>query len=126
MNPFQPVVDVETRLCAAVNGAIQSWDAELLCRIVQIEPDSLQSDHIELAESLRENYPEDGDGSDQLLEELIKGIVTETDESEDADGRPVQSWSSMVTFLRQWMAFLRDVYVENLLQVYERLKELLE
>lgn len=127
MNVFQAAVDVETRLCTAVNGAIQSWNANSLAQIVQIEPPFNPSgEYQELINALQNNYPEDDDSNEERLEQLIKRIVTETEESEDAEGRPVQSWGSLVVFLVKWMAFLRDVDVGNLLQVYERLKDLLE
>jgi hypothetical protein len=117
--------DVETRLCTALNGAIQAWNAHQISAIVIIEP-PFPADHEELIQSLRNNYPEDDEDADERLEQLIKRVVTETAESEDADGRPVQSWSAMVTFLIEWMAFLRDVDPNNLLEVYQRLSELLQ
>jgi hypothetical protein len=124
MSAFQQN-DVETRLCSALNGAIQAWNAHQISAIVIIEP-PFPADHEELIQSLRNNYPEDDDDADERLEQLIKRVVTETAESEDADGRPVQSWSAMVTFLIEWMAFLRDVDPNNLLEVYQRLSELLQ
>jgi hypothetical protein len=127
MNPFLSAADVETRLCTAVNAAIQSWNANSLSQIVQIEPPYHPSEEYqELIQSLRNNYPEDDDSSEQRLESPIKRIVPETGESEDAEGRPVQSWGSLVTFILNWMAFLRDVDPGNYLEVYQRLKELLE
>jgi hypothetical protein len=124
MNAFQPN-NVETRLCTALNAAVQAWNAEQLKDIVIIEP-PYPSDHQELIQSLRKNYPEADSNTEQRLEQLIKRVVSETAESEDSDGRPVQSWGSMVTFLIGWMTFLRDVDPSNLLQVYQRLSELLQ
>jgi hypothetical protein len=124
MNAFRQN-NVETRLCTALNGAIQTWDANQIKDIVIIEP-VYPPDHQELIQSLRNNYPESDSNTEQRLEQLIKRVVSETAESEDADGRPVQSWGSMVTFLVGWMAFLRDVDPNNLLQVYQRLSELLQ
>jgi hypothetical protein len=117
--------NVETRLCTALNGALQFGNANQLKDIVIIEPD-YPPDHQELIQSLRNNYPESDSNAEQRLELLIKRVVSETAESEDADGRPVQSWGSMVTFVIGWMAFLRDVDPNNLLQVYQRLSELLQ
>lgn len=124
MNAFQQN-NVETRLCAALNGAIQAWNADQLKDIVIIEP-PYPSDHQELIQSLQKNYPEADNNTEQRLEQLIKRVVSETAESEDSDGRPVQSWGSMVTFLIGWMTFLRDVDPSNLLQVYQRLSDLLQ
>jgi hypothetical protein len=124
MNAFQQN-SVETRLCAALNSSIQSWDADQIKDIVIIEP-VYPADHQELIHSLQSNYPETDSNTEQRLEQLIKRVVSETAESEDADGRPVQSWGSMVAFLLGWMAFLRDVDPNNLLQVYQRLNELLQ
>jgi hypothetical protein len=124
MNAFQQN-NVETRLCAALNGAIHAGNANQLKDIVIIEP-PYPSDHQELIQSLQNNYPEGDSNTEQRLEQLIKRVVSETAESEDADGRPVQSWGSLVTFLIGWMAFLRDVDPNNLLEVYQRLSELLQ
>jgi hypothetical protein len=124
MSAFQQN-DVETRLCTALNNAIQAWDAHQISQIVIIEP-PFPVDHQELIQSLRNNYPEDDEDADERLEHLIKRVVTETAESEDADGRPVQSWSAMVTFLIEWMTFLRDVDPNNLLEVYQSLSDLLQ
>jgi hypothetical protein len=124
MNSFQRN-DVETRLCAALNSSIQSWNSDQLKDIVIIEPPYL-SDHQELIQSLQNNYPEGDSNTEVRLEQLIKRVVSETAESEDDDGRPVQSWGSLVAFLIGWMAFLRDVDPENLLEVYQRLSDLLQ
>jgi hypothetical protein len=124
MSTFQQN-DVETRLCTALNSAIQAWDAHQISQIVIIEP-PFPVDHQELIQSLRNNYPEDDEDADERLEHLIKRVVTETAESEDSDGRPVQSWSAMVTFLIEWMTFLRDVDPNNLLEVYQSLSDLLQ
>jgi nuclear mRNA export protein PCID2/THP1 len=124
MNAFQQN-NVETRLCAALNSSIQTWNANQISDIVIIEP-VYPADHQELIHSLQNNYPEADSNTEQRLEQLIKRVISETAESEDADGRPVQSWGSMVTFLIGWMAFLRDVDPNNLLQVYQRLNELLQ
>jgi hypothetical protein len=117
--------DVETRLCAALNNSIRAWNPDQLRDIVIIEP-PFQSDHQELIQSLQNNYPWDGENTNERLEQLIKRVVTESAESEDDDGRPVQSWGSLVTFLIGWMAFLRDVDPENLLEVYQSLSDLLQ
>lgn len=124
MNAFQQN-NVENRLCAAVNLAIQNQNAEQLRSVVIIEP-PYPPDHQELIQSLRNNYPEGDINAEQKLEQLVRRVVGETAESQDADGRPVPSWGSMVTFLVNWMSFLRDVETDNLLLVYKRLSELLQ
>jgi hypothetical protein len=126
MNAFrQNQNNVETRLCTALNGAIQAWNADQITDIVIIEP-PYGPDHQELIQSLQSNYPEGDSNATQRLEQLIKRVVSETAESEDSDGRPVQSWGSLVTFLIGWMSFLRDVDPNNLLEVYQSLSELLQ
>ncbi|KAH8727881.1 vitamin-D-receptor interacting mediator subunit 4-domain-containing protein [Phaeosphaeriaceae sp. PMI808] len=125
MNAFQKQNNVENRLCTALNNAIHAWEANQLRDIVIIEPE-YPPDHQELIKSLQTSFPENDSSSEQRLEQLIKRVVSETAESEDNEGRPVQSWGSMVTFLIGWMAFLRDVDPNNLLQVYQRLNELLQ
>lgn len=123
---FNKQPDVETRLCTAVNVAIQAGDANQLGSIVLLEPvhGEFPPDYKELIISLQNKYPASDGESEKRLEELIKRVVTETAESEDEQGRPVQSWNSMVTFLMGWMTFLRDVDKENLVQVFELLTDL--
>ncbi|KAF2027217.1 hypothetical protein EK21DRAFT_114985 [Setomelanomma holmii] len=124
MNIFQSGT-IETRLCTALNNAIKAWNATLLQQIVLIEP-PFPADYQELIQSLQSNYPAEDENTEQRLDQLVKRVVTETAESEDSEGRPVQSWSGLVTFLIGWMAFLRDVDPSNLLEVYQRLSELLQ
>jgi len=119
--------DVETRLCTAVNIAIQKGDAHELQSIVLLEPGEggvWPPDHQELVGSLRTNYPYEDENSEQRLEDLVRRVVTETAESEDEEGRPVQSWSSLVTFLVGWMTFLRDVDIDDLVLVFELMTDL--
>jgi len=126
MNAFQQNQNnVETRLCTALNGAIQAWNPDSLRDIVIIEP-PYPPDHQELIQSLQTNYPAGDSNTTQRLEQLIKRVVSETAESEDSEGRPVQSWSALVTFLVSWMAFLRDVDPDNILEVYQSLSDLLQ
>jgi hypothetical protein len=125
MSFFQNQNSVETRLCTAVNSAIQARNAEQLGSIVLLEP-PFPSDHEELIVSLRNNYPESNESSENRLDELIRKVVTETADYQDADGSIVQSWSAMVTFLVRWMTFLRDLDIDNLLHTYQRLAGLQE
>jgi hypothetical protein len=119
--------DVETRLCTAVNIAIETGDANQLQSIVLLEPgpgNVFPPDHQELIGSLQKNYPAKDESSEERLSNLVRKVVTETAESEDEEGRPVQSWSSMVTFLVGWMSFLRDVDLEDVVQIFELMTEL--
>jgi hypothetical protein len=119
--------DVETRLCTAVNIAIQHGNDVQLQAIVLLEPgpgNEFPPDHQELIGSLQKNYPASDESSEGRLSELVKKVVTETAESEDQEGRPVQSWGSMVTFLVGWMSFLRDVDLQNIVQIFELMTEL--
>ncbi|KAF7673135.1 hypothetical protein GT037_009086 [Alternaria burnsii] len=127
MSFFRSQPDVETRLCTAVNVAIQTGDPYQLQSIVLLEPgegNAFPPDHQELIKSLQQNYPASNGDSEKRLEDLVRRVVTETAESEDEEGRPVQSWGSLVTFLVGWMTFLRDVDAENLVLVFELMTDL--
>jgi hypothetical protein len=118
---------VETRLCTAVNVALQTGNAHQLQSIVLLEPgpgNVFPPDHQELIGSLQKNYPANDPSSEERLGNLVRKVVTETAESEDEEGRPVQSWSSMVTFLVGWMTFLRDMDAVNVVQIFELMTEL--
>lgn len=123
MSFFQSQSDVETRLCTAVNAAIQNKNGHQLQAILILEPE-YPPDHLELIGSLRRKYPENDPGAELRLEQVVRRVVTETAESQDEDGRPVQAWSSMVTFLVRWMTFLRDVDLEDYLKLYQQLSDL--
>lgn len=116
---------VEARLCIAVNDAIRTRNAIELASIVLLEP-PFPPIYEELIQSLRNNYPQSTDSSESRLDQLVRKVVTETAESQDEEGRPVQGWNAMVTFLVGWMTFLRDMDLDNLLHTYQGLKELQE
>lgn len=116
---------VEARLCIAVNDAIRTRNAIELASIVLLEP-PFPPIYEELIQLLRNNYPQIADNSESRLDQLVRKVVTETAESQDEEGRPVQGWNAMVTFLVGWMTFLRDMDLDNLLHTYQGLKELQE
>jgi nuclear mRNA export protein PCID2/THP1 len=123
MSFFQNQNDVEVRLCSAVNLAIRARDADQLQSIVLLET-PFPPDHQELIGSLQRKYPSSDPRSEEKLTQLVKRTVTETDESEDAEGRPVQSWSAMVTFLVGWMSYLRDMDANNYVLLFQLLSDL--
>lgn len=123
MSFFQSKKDVETRLCSAVNDAIRVKNARQLQAILILEPE-YPPEHQELISALRAKYPDGDANSEQRLEQIVRNVVTETAESQDEEDRPVQAWSSMVTFLVGWMTFLRDVDLQDYLKLYQQLSEL--
>ena len=116
---------VEVKLCTAVNNAIRARDAAELATIVLLEPPFPDIYH-ELIQSLQSNYPQHASNSESRLDQLVRKVVTETAEYEDEQGKPVQGWNAMVTFLVGWMTFLRDMDLSNLLHTYQGLKDLQE
>ncbi|KAF2996428.1 hypothetical protein E8E13_003128 [Curvularia kusanoi] len=116
---------VETQLCTAVNNAIKSRNAAELASIVLLEP-PFPPIYQELVQSLQSNYPQHATNSESRLDQLVRRVVTETAEYEDEQGKPVQGWNAMVTFLVGWMTFLRDMDLANLLHTYQGLKDLQE
>lgn len=123
MSFFRSHNDVESRLCAAVNTAIRTGNAEQLQAIVLLEP-PFPPDHQELIQSLQQQYPESDASSEDRLKDLVKRVITETGESQDYDGRPVAAWTPMVTFVVGWMTTLRDMDTENLVQLFQLLSDL--
>lgn len=117
--------DVETRLCTAVNLAIQAGNAEQLQTIVLLEP-PFPPDHNELIGSLRRKYPESDDSAEARLKDLVKRVVTETAESQDEEGRPVAAWTAMDHFLVGWMTALRDQDINNYVLLFQQLSDILQ
>lgn len=123
MSFFQNKKDVETRLCAAVNVAIRTRDANQLQTIVLLET-PFPPDHVELIGSLQRKYPKSDSTAEERLAQLVRNVVNETAESQDAEGRPVQSWSAMVTFLVGWMTYLRDMDPNDYVELFPLLSDL--
>jgi len=113
------------RLCKAVNVAVQTENAYQLQSIVLLEP-PFPADHQELIASLQRKYPENDPRSEARLKSLVKEVVTETSESQDAEGRPISEWTAMVTFLVGWMTTLRDMDVDNLVLLFQQLSDILQ
>lgn len=110
------------QFCDSVNVAIRNRDAPEIQSILLLEP-PFPPVYEELIAELRNEYPAHDDGSQARLEEVIHAAVTETGESEDEEGRPVQSWTSMVGFLVSWLTFIRDVDLSQLLNAYVAMSE---
>lgn len=114
---------LEAQFCNEVNIALRNRDANKLQAILVLEP-PFQPIYVQLIASLQEHFPAEAEQSEERLQHLVRSTVTETGDSEDEEGRPVQSWGPMVLFLAGWMAFIRDLNIENLLTTYEGLSEL--
>ncbi|KAF2195053.1 hypothetical protein K469DRAFT_698615 [Zopfia rhizophila CBS 207.26] len=115
---------VETFL-RETNEVLRERDGERLQDFLVIEP-PFKPIYENLIAEVRQSYPQDDEGKDRKrLEERIQGFMTECEEIPSENG-VVGSWSAMVQFLAEWLAFLRDLNVENLLDTYLRLSELLK
>ncbi|KAJ4303495.1 hypothetical protein N0V90_002391 [Kalmusia sp. IMI 367209] len=111
------------QFCNEVNNAIRNRDSRQLQSILVLEP-PFSPIYEQLIAELRNQYPATDAGSEGRLEEVVRAAVTETGESEDAEGRPVQSWNAMANFLAGWLTFIRDVDTSQLLKAYEAMSDL--
>lgn len=114
---------IEAQFCNEVNEALRAHDGPRLLSILQLEP-PFGPIYQNLIDSLRKKYSKSNARSEAQLETIVRNNVPETGEGEDEEGRPVPNWTPMVAFIASWMAFIRDVNVENLLDTYERLSDL--
>ncbi|KAH7115285.1 hypothetical protein B0J11DRAFT_444568 [Dendryphion nanum] len=114
---------IEANFCTSVNNALRARNGQQLLSILQLEP-PFGDIYQQLIQSLQSRKQRDSAKTDEQLESIVRNGVPETHEGEDEEGRPVANWTPMVTFLAAWMAFIRDVNVENLLETYERLSDL--
>ena len=115
---------IVAQFCNSVNDAIRNRDANEIASILLLEPPFPPIYH-ELIAELRNGYPASNDASQARLEELIQTAVTETEEGEDEEGRPVQNWNSMVSFLASWLTFIRDVDTSQLLSAYMAMSDVM-
>lgn len=111
------------QVCNEVNVALLAGNALKLQSILVIEP-PFSPIYQQLISTLRNSFPSTDTKATERLEKGIRAIVTEAGEGEDAEGRPVQSWGALITFLAAWLTFIRDVNVDNLLTTYEGLSDL--
>ena len=118
-------MDLLTRLLAELNAALAAHDPEKLRAILILEP-PFPPPYLELIAHLQSEYPggEYAAESEERLEELVRDVVGEVAEGEDAEGRPVQGWGQMAGFVAGWMCFIRDLDVGDLLATYVGLSEL--
>ena len=114
---------LESTFCNEVNTALRNRDADKLQSILVLEP-PFEPIYQQLIASLQSKFPSSDGKSEKRLEDVVRRMVTETGEGEDGEGRPIANWNPMVSFLVGWMAFIRDINLENLLETYERLSDL--
>ncbi|KAF1979439.1 hypothetical protein BU23DRAFT_548672 [Bimuria novae-zelandiae CBS 107.79] len=113
---------IVAQFCHSVNTAIANRDALEIQSILLLEP-PFPPVYQDLIAELRNEYPPDEDESQDRLEEVIRHSVPETAEGQDEEGRPVQNWTSMASFLASWLTFIRDVDTTQLLKAYEAMSE---
>lgn len=107
-----PVLDEFLRSVAEL---IQNRDGAKLQDYLQIEP-PLSEIYQRMIQELRQRYPAP-QGENELLQRC-EGLVPRT--------KGGSSWSAFPTFMKLYFTFLRDVNVENLLETYNLLKNLLK
>jgi nuclear mRNA export protein PCID2/THP1 len=69
---------------------------------------------------LRNVFPKDADQED-VLEEICSGALPEAREGIDG-----ATWTAFIKFIVQYFIFIRDVNIENLLDTYNLLSELVQ
>lgn len=101
---------------AAIAELVKNRDGVKLQDYLQLEP-PLNEVYQQMVAELRYDYPDNPEKNKELLRRC-EGLVPRSKHG--------GSWSAFPVFIKQYFAFLRDVYVEHLLQTYEELKGLLK
>lgn len=109
---------IVAQFCQSVNVAISNRNALEIQSILLLEP-PFPPIYAELIAELHREYPAHDNGSQDKLEKVIQAGVTETGEGQDEEGRPIQNWTPMISFLASWLTFIRDVDTSQLLKAYE-------
>ncbi|KAK2749396.1 hypothetical protein FQN57_006328 [Myotisia sp. PD_48] len=94
---------------------VQSRHGTKLQDYLQLEP-PLAPIYNQMVSELRQTYPRNENKDSELLAKCEKIASSATSES---------TWSAFPLFMRLYFTFLRDVNVENLLETYNLLKDLL-
>lgn len=108
-----PLVD---QFLSSVADLVQNRDGTKLQDFLQIEP-PLGDIYQRMIEELRQRYPT-GPQSDAELQQRCEPLVPQS--------KSASSWSAFPTFMKLYLAFLRDVNVDNLLETYNLLRALLK
>jgi hypothetical protein len=97
-----------------LNMAIAGQNGELLKSVLPIEP-PFKSDFVKLIDDVFTRYSD----LDSLKEDLKLGIPVAAQDDKDA-------WQAFPDFLVDWLGFIRTVNVENLLETYDMLSNLIK
>lgn len=108
-----PVLD---QFLGSVADLVQKRDGANLQDFLQIEP-PLADIYQRMIQELRQRYPP-GPQSDTALQQRCEPLVPQN--------KGGSSWSAFPTFMKLYLAFLRDVNVENLLETYNLLRALVK
>jgi len=102
---------------AELRRIIREQNGAQLQDYLVIEP-PLPTLYIAMIAEIRQRYPK---GKEDDLEEKCSAALPEA--REGVDGSP---WTAFIKFVTQYFAFIRDVNVENLLETYNQLSELVQ
>lgn len=109
------------KFLSGVAGLLRARDALQLQQYILVEP-PLPDIFSMLKSELRQAFP---DKNDAALERKCSDLLPE---DQDGGGPDAQgsAWPGFVAFMREYLEFLRDVDVENLLEAHELLSALVK
>lgn len=108
--------NVLQQFMTAIAELVKNRDGAKLQDFLQLEP-PLNETYQQMVAELRYDYPDTPAKNKELLRRCEQLVPSSKHGS---------SWSAFPLFIRMYFTFLRDVYVENLLETYEQLKALLK
>lgn len=112
-NSSTPTLD---QFLSEISQILHQQDSSKLCDYLVIEPPYGQVYHSMINE-LRSAYPK---GKDPALEVKCSSSLP------DGLGEDNASWGAFTKFMVQYLSFIRDVDVQNLLETYNLLSELVQ
>ncbi|KAH8435137.1 uncharacterized protein LDX57_012766 [Aspergillus melleus] len=107
--------NVLQQFMTAIAELVKNRDGAKLQDFLQLEP-PLNETYQQMVAELRYDYPDTPAKNKELLRRCEQLVPSSKHGS---------TWSAFPLFIRMYFTFLRDVYVENLLETYEQLKALL-
>ena len=98
-----------------ISAILRDRDGTRLGNVLLIEPPYPPA-YITIRNAMVTAYPK---GTEDTLESRINAVIPEA-----RDGLDGSSWTAFITFLVSWFGFMRDVEVENLLDTFRLLTDL--
>lgn len=114
-----------TQFLSSINEILRTRNARQLQDYLLVEP-PLPEIYSKLRSELRAQYPSETDEGDAMLSQMCNDLLPEGEEQVWAPDEAGAAWPAFVLFMKEYLQYLRDVNVENLLETHDLLSSLVK